>query len=47
MKKSFLLIINQEKQKIILKSKKICENAYLKGNVACLFKNVIFNDSKP
>ena len=24
--------------KIILKSKKICENAYLKGNVASLFK---------
>ena len=42
-----MLIKNWEKWKIILKSKKICENAYLKGNVACLFKNVIFNDSKP
>ena len=41
-----MLIKNQEKQKIILKSKKICESAYLKGNVASLFKNGIFSDLK-
>ena len=42
-----MLIKNQGKQKIILKSKKICDIAYLKGNVESLFKNRIFSDSKP
>ena len=42
-----MLIKNQGKWKIILKSKKICDSAYLKGNVASLFKNEIFCDSKP
>ena len=42
-----MLIKNQIKQKIILKSKKICDIAYLKGNVASLFLNRIFSDSKP
>ena len=46
-KNSFMLIKNREKWKIILKSKKICESAYLKGNVVSLFKNMIFNDFKP
>ena len=41
-------IKNQRKQKkYILKSKKICESAYLKGNVASLFKkNIFFFDLK-
>ena len=47
MRIAFILIKNQGKWKIILKSRKICENAYLKGNVANLFKNEIFSDSKP
>ena len=42
-----MLIKNQGKRKIILKSKKICESVYLKGKVASLFKNGIFSDSKP
>ena len=42
-----MLIKNQRKWKIILKSNKICENAYLKGKVASLFKNEIFSDLKP
>ena len=46
MKIVFVLIKNQEKQKNILKSKKICESAYLKGKVANLFKNEIFSDLK-
>ena len=33
-----MLIKNQGKWKIILKSKKICESVYLKGNVASLLK---------
>ena len=32
-----MLIKNQEKQKIILKSKEIFESVYLKGNVTSLF----------
>ena len=42
-----MLIKNQGKRKIILKSNKIYENAYLKGKVASLFKNKIFSDLKP
>ena len=42
-----MLIKNQGKQKIILKSKKICESVYLKGNVASLLKTRFFVDSKP
>ena len=38
MKNSSMLIKNREKQKIILKLKKICESAYLKGNVTSLLK---------
>ena len=34
MKIAFMLIKNQGKQKIILKSKKICDIAYLKANIA-------------
>ena len=41
-----MLIKNQGKQKIILKSNNICESDYLKGNVASLFKNGIFSDLK-
>ena len=41
------LLKNQGKLKLILKSKKICENVYLKGNVASLFKNEIFSNLKP
>ena len=33
-------IKNQRKQKNTLKSKKICENAYLKGNVISLLKTI-------
>ena len=33
-----MLIKNQENQKIIWRSKKICESAYLKGNVAIYLK---------
>ena len=33
-----MFIKNQEKREIILKSKKICENVYLKGNVTSLLK---------
>ena len=32
-----MVIKNQGKRKIILKLKKICESAYLKGKVASLF----------
>ena len=52
MKNSFILIKNQEKWKIIFKSKKICENAYLKGKVASLLKTrfflpkILINDEK-
>ena len=42
MKIVFMLIKNQGKWKIILKSKKICESAYLKGKVASLFKKMGF-----
>ena len=35
---SYLLKENREKWKIILKSKKIRESAYMKGNVASLLK---------
>ena len=45
MKIVFMLIRNQEKRKIILKSKKIY-GAYLKGNVASLFKNRIFSKNE-
>ena len=38
MKIVLMLIKNQGKWKIILKSKKICESAYLKGNIASLLK---------
>ena len=38
MKNLFMLVKNQEKGKIIWRSKKICENTYLKGNVGSLFK---------
>ena len=41
-----MLIKNQGKQKIVLKSKKICESAYLEKKVASLFKNDIFSDLK-
>ena len=37
-----MLVRNQEKWKIILKSNKIY-GAYLKGNVTSLFKNRIFS----
>ena len=47
MKIAFMLIKNQGKWKTILKSKKICESAYLKRKVANLFKNEIFSDLKP
>ena len=33
-----MFIKNREKREIILKLKKICENAYLKGNVTSLLK---------
>ena len=46
-KKIIHTYLNQGKWKIILKSKKIWENAYLKGNVVSLFKNEIFSDLKP
>ena len=46
-KKIIHTYLNQGKWKIILKSEKICENAYLKGNVVSLFKNEIFSDLKP
>ena len=42
-----MLVKNQGKRKIILKSKKICESAYLKGKVSSLFKNGIFSKLKP
>ena len=42
-----MLIKNQGKRKNILKSKKICESAYMKRNVARLFKNGIFGDLNP
>ena len=35
-------IKNKRKWKIILKSKKICESAYLKENVASLLKTIFF-----
>ena len=38
MKNSFMLIKNRENWKIIWRSKKICESAYLKGIVASLLK---------
>ena len=38
MKNSFILIKNRENRKIIWRSKKICESAYLKGNVVSLLK---------
>ena len=42
-----MLIKSQRKRKIILKSKKICQSAYLKEKVASLFNNEIFSDLKP
>ena len=45
-----MLIKNWENRKIIQRSKKICDSAYMKGNVANLFikkKNGIFGDFKP
>ena len=42
-----MLIKNSEKRENYFKSKKICENVYLKGNVASLFKNEIFSNLKP
>ena len=47
MKITFMLIKNQGKWKIILKSKKICESAYLKEMIASVFKNEIFSDLEP
>ena len=41
------LLKNQEKWKIILKSKKICEKCLLEGKDSKFIKNEIFGDSKP
>ena len=42
-----MLIKNQKKKKIILKSKKICESAYLKEKSNKFIKNKIFGAPEP